>query len=63
LNGAQTSISPTKALSAGTNVNAAAIADDNGILGSWGACTDHGGSSTTGSGRSTTRTNLRPLTY
>jgi hypothetical protein len=55
--------SPTKATLSGTNVSTAAIANDNGILGSWGACTDHGGSSFTGSGRSTTRTNLRPLTY
>jgi hypothetical protein len=54
---------PTKADASGANISVRAIAGDNGILGSWGACTDHGGSSFTGSGRSTTRTNLRPLTY
>jgi nitrate/TMAO reductase-like tetraheme cytochrome c subunit len=56
-------VAPTKAQASGVNVSSTAVADDNGILGSWGACTDHGGSSFTGSGRSTTRTNLRPLTY
>jgi hypothetical protein len=54
---------PTRADASGANVSTRAIAGDNGILGSWGACTDHAGSSFSGSGRSTTRTNLRPLTY
>jgi hypothetical protein len=54
--------SPTKAVNAGTNVSAKAIADDNGILGSWGGCAHHSGSSVskaTGAARKT----LRPLTY
>lgn len=55
--------SPTRAAASGNNVSSVAKVDDNGILGSWGACTDHGGSSFSGAGRSTTRTNLRPLTY
>lgn len=54
--------SPTRADASGANVSALAIAGDNGILGSWGACTDHGGTSVFG-GRATTRTLLRPLTY
>ena len=65
LNGTSLSKSPTKAANAGVNVNTATgtgIADDNGILGSWGACTDHAGTSVFG-GRATTRTILRPLTY
>jgi hypothetical protein len=53
---------PTKATLSGTNVSSAALANDNGILGSWGGCTDHGGSSYAG-GRAVTRTLLRPLTY
>ncbi len=53
---------PTKATASGANVSAAAIANDNGLLGSWGACTDHAGTSVFG-GRATTRTLLRPLTY
>jgi hypothetical protein len=61
--GALPNPSPTKAVASGTNVSAQAIATDNAILGSWGACTDHAGSSLGGAGRSTTRTNLRPLTY
>ena len=62
LNGLSTNTAPTKAVASGANVSAAAIADDNGILGSWGACTDHAGSSYAG-GRAVTRTILRPLTY
>jgi len=54
--------SPTKADASGANVSSAALAGDNGILGSWGACTDHAGTSVFG-GRATTRTLLRPLTY
>ncbi|OGU07432.1 MAG: hypothetical protein A2075_14140 [Geobacteraceae bacterium GWC2_58_44] len=54
--------SPTKAVASGANVSSLAIADDNGILGSWGACTDHAGTSVF-AGRATTRTLLRPLTY
>jgi hypothetical protein len=54
--------SPTRADAAGANVSNLAIAGDNGILGSWGACTDHGGTSVFG-GRAVTRSLLRPLTY
>ena len=54
--------SPTKADASGANVSNLAIAGDNGLLGSWGACTDHAGTSVFG-GRATTRTLLRPLTY
>ncbi|HBG04302.1 MAG: hypothetical protein A2075_14095 [Geobacteraceae bacterium GWC2_58_44] len=54
--------SPTRAVASGANVSSLAIADDNGILGSWGACTDHAGTSVF-AGRQTTRTLLRPLTY
>jgi hypothetical protein len=68
LNGRSTSgivpsSAPTKAKMAGTNVPASAVADDNGILGSWGACTDHAGSSMTGVSDAPGRTLLRPLTY
>jgi mono/diheme cytochrome c family protein len=72
LNGASTkfvngallqSPSPSKALKAGTNVSTAAIADDNGVIGTWGSCTDHVGSSMTGGGVAPTRDILRPLTY
>jgi len=63
LNGSSLSKSPTKAAAAAAGkVNPTALADDNGILGSWGACTDHAGTSVFG-GRATTRTILRPLTY
>jgi mono/diheme cytochrome c family protein len=54
--------SRTSAVLSGANVSSTAIANDNGILGSWGACTDHSGSSYAG-GRAVTRTILRPLTY
>ena len=40
-----------------------AIANDNGILGSWGACTDHAGTSVYGGMHDPGRTMLRPLTY
>ena len=53
-----TAMDPTKK----SPVVGAAIAGDNGILGSWGACTDHAGTSVFG-GRATTRNLLRPLTY
>ncbi|OGU08424.1 MAG: hypothetical protein A2075_00025 [Geobacteraceae bacterium GWC2_58_44] len=64
---------PTQAAGAGANTggyNAAtgvmgangAPGNDNGILGSWGACTDHAGTSVFG-GRAATRNVLRPLTY
>jgi hypothetical protein len=67
LNGASSAagianIVPTKAVLSGVNVSAKALADDNGILGSWGACTDHAGTTIAG-GRAVTRTILRPLTY
>jgi hypothetical protein len=54
---------PTKADLSGTNVttNPNAVSDG-GVLGSWGACTDHAGTSVAG-GRAVTRTILRPLTY
>ncbi|OGU07436.1 MAG: hypothetical protein A2075_14160 [Geobacteraceae bacterium GWC2_58_44] len=55
-------VGPTKATASGTNVSPSAIANDNGILGSWGACTDHAGTSVF-AGRATTRNLLRPLTY
>jgi hypothetical protein len=55
--------SPTKGKIAGTNVSPNAVADDNGILGSWGGCAHHSGSSTGNSGTSVSRTSLRPLTY
>ena len=54
--------SPTRAVASGANVSNLAIADDNGILGSWGSCTDHAGTSVFG-GRAVTRNLLRPLTY
>jgi len=54
--------SPTKADASGANVSSLALAGDNGILGSWGACSDHAGTSIAG-GRAATRTLLRPLTY
>jgi len=54
--------SPTRADAAGANVSNLAIAGDNGILGSWGACTDHGGTSVF-AGRAVNRSLLRPLTY
>jgi hypothetical protein len=64
---------PTNAVAGGANTggyNAAtgvmgangAPGNDNGILGSWGACTDHAGTSVFG-GRTVTRSLLRPLTY
>jgi hypothetical protein len=39
------------------------VATDNGIFGSWGACSDHGGSSVSGVSETVDRTILRPLTY
>lgn len=65
--------SPTNAVASGANTGGynpttgimgpnGAPGNDNGILGSWGACTDHAGTSVFG-GRATTRTLLRPLTY
>jgi hypothetical protein len=58
-----TSPSPTAAVASGGNVPTNAVANDNGILGSWGACTDHAGSSAAAAGHSVTRTSIRPLTY
>jgi hypothetical protein len=67
-------VAPTAAVASGANTggfNVAtgiqggfgnAVGNDNGILGSWGACTDHAGTSVFG-GRATTRSLLRPLTY
>jgi hypothetical protein len=53
---------PTKAVASGTNVSPNAIADDNGILGSWGGCAHHAGGSASGA-TAPARTSLRPLTY
>jgi hypothetical protein len=44
-------------------VNGSVVADDNGILGSWGSCSDHAGSSFSGVSETVDRTILRPLTY
>ncbi len=71
LNGLSTLDSPTKATTARTNVNAASLKDDTGILGSWGACTEHAGSVTKGVTLGTNgnaeaapaRNFVRPLTY
>jgi len=55
---------PTKALNSGANVSALALPQgDNGILGSWGACTDHAGTSTYGGQHDPSRSILRPLSY
>jgi len=40
-----------------------ALAGDNGILGSWGACSDHAGTSISGGAHDPSRDILRPLTY
>jgi hypothetical protein len=56
-------VSPTNAAAAGANVSSNGVASDNGILGSWGACTDHTGTSTGAAGHSVSRTSIRPLTY
>jgi hypothetical protein len=53
----------TAAEASGVNVSNTALATDNGILGSWGACTDHAGSSISTAGHGVTRTSIRPLTY
>jgi hypothetical protein len=69
----QPSNSPTNAVASVPNTGGFNVAtgaygangapgNDNGILGSWGACTDHAGTSVFG-GRATTRSLLRPLTY
>ncbi len=71
LNGSSTSTSRTAALNAGTNINAVTQGTDvdgnkytdNGLLGSWGACTDHAGTSIRGGDHDPGRTLLRPLTY
>jgi hypothetical protein len=41
----------------------AAATSDNGVLGSWGACADHRGTSTNPTGDAPTRSVIRPLTY
>jgi hypothetical protein len=65
-------IMPTRAVLSGANVatnatgfvaGSADIATDNGILGSWGACSDHAGNSYSGVSEPVARTILRPLTY
>ena len=75
--GTKPSLFPTKAQLSGANtadnfvgsnpyvagVNGSVAGDDNGILGSWGACSDHAGSSYSGVSEPLNRTILRPLTY
>ena len=65
-------IMPTRAVLSGDNVatnapgfvpGSADIANDNGILGSWGACSDHAGNSYSGVSEPLARTIIRPLTY
>jgi hypothetical protein len=65
-------IMPTRAVLSGDNVatnatgfvpGSADIANDNGILGSWGSCSDHAGSSYSGVSEPLARTIIRPLTY
>jgi hypothetical protein len=65
LNGISTSKSRTTADQAGANISTYGLpgSNDNGILGSWGACTDHAGTSINGGQHDPLRTVLRPLTY
>ena len=71
LNGDKTKLSRTAAELAGANINATTqgktagdvAVTDNGLLGSWGACTDHAGTSVQGGMHDPARNILRPLTY
>jgi len=61
--GATASLSMTYAAKSGSNISAKAVQSDLGVLGSWGACSDHAGTSTNGVNDAPTRSVLRPLTY
>jgi hypothetical protein len=67
INGQTTKLTtPTAATGATPGVNTLGYVPegDNGILGSWGGCSDHGGSTTSSTaGHGVTRTSIRPTTY